>query len=142
MNESNVAIVTGASGGIGRAIAEAMLEAGYHVVSLDRRYVHRIRSVTGKDGNPLNELELVTESLMNNGGRFHGTHQARQRDPLPQFGADARHLRARREAGRQPLPDPFRQQVAQRGEEPLAARGQKAGRQSAEQIRKSAKSPT
>jgi NAD(P)-dependent dehydrogenase (short-subunit alcohol dehydrogenase family) len=34
---SEVAIVTGASGGIGRAIAEAMLEAGYHVVSLDRR---------------------------------------------------------------------------------------------------------
>ena len=37
MNESNVAIVTGASGGIGRAIAEAMLTAGHHVVSLDRR---------------------------------------------------------------------------------------------------------
>ena len=37
MSESEIAIVTGASGGIGRAIAEAMLEAGYHVVSLDRR---------------------------------------------------------------------------------------------------------
>jgi 3-oxoacyl-[acyl-carrier protein] reductase len=39
MSESDVAIVTGASGGIGigRAIAEAMLEAGRHVVSLDRR---------------------------------------------------------------------------------------------------------
>jgi NAD(P)-dependent dehydrogenase (short-subunit alcohol dehydrogenase family) len=37
MSESNAAIVTGASGGIGRAIAEAMLEAGHHVVSLDRR---------------------------------------------------------------------------------------------------------
>jgi NAD(P)-dependent dehydrogenase (short-subunit alcohol dehydrogenase family) len=37
MSESNVAIVTGASGGIGRAIAEAMLAAGHHVVSLDRR---------------------------------------------------------------------------------------------------------
>ena len=37
MSESNTAIVTGASGGIGRAIAEAMLEAGHHVVSLDRR---------------------------------------------------------------------------------------------------------
>jgi 3-oxoacyl-[acyl-carrier protein] reductase len=34
---SEVAIVTGAGGGIGRAIAEAMLEADYHVVSLDRR---------------------------------------------------------------------------------------------------------
>jgi 3-oxoacyl-[acyl-carrier protein] reductase len=37
MSESDVAIVTGASGGIGRAIAEAMLAAGHHVVSLDRR---------------------------------------------------------------------------------------------------------
>ena len=37
MSENEVAIVTGASGGIGRAIAEAMLEAGRHVVSLDRR---------------------------------------------------------------------------------------------------------
>jgi len=37
MSQSNVAIITGASGGIGRAIAEAMLAAGHHVVSLDRR---------------------------------------------------------------------------------------------------------
>ena len=37
MSESNVAIVTGASGGIGRAIAEAMLATGHRVVSLDRR---------------------------------------------------------------------------------------------------------
>jgi 3-oxoacyl-[acyl-carrier protein] reductase len=37
MSESDVAIVTGASGGIGRAIAEAMLRAGHLVVSLDRR---------------------------------------------------------------------------------------------------------
>ncbi len=37
MSQSDVAIVTGASGGIGRAIAEALLAAGHHVVSLDRR---------------------------------------------------------------------------------------------------------
>jgi len=37
MSQSETAIITGASGGIGRAIAEAMLEAGHHVVSLDRR---------------------------------------------------------------------------------------------------------
>ena len=37
MSESNVAIITGASGGIGRAIAEAMLAAGHQVISLDRR---------------------------------------------------------------------------------------------------------
>src|SRR6476659_7376761 len=37
MSESEIAIVTGASGGIGRAIAEALLAAGHHVMSLDRR---------------------------------------------------------------------------------------------------------
>src|SRR6266536_5470102 len=37
MSQSEIAIVTGASGGIGRAIAESMLEAGRYVVSLDRR---------------------------------------------------------------------------------------------------------
>ena len=35
-------------------------------LALDRYFVHRIRPVTGKDGNPLNELELIAESLMNN----------------------------------------------------------------------------
>src|SRR4029078_13574329 len=37
MSEPNVALITGASGGIGRRVAKAMLEAGHHVVSLDRR---------------------------------------------------------------------------------------------------------
>jgi NAD(P)-dependent dehydrogenase (short-subunit alcohol dehydrogenase family) len=37
MGNNKVAIVTGASGGIGRAIAQAMLAADYLVISLDRR---------------------------------------------------------------------------------------------------------
>ncbi|HEX6786819.1 MAG TPA: hypothetical protein VF076_06455 [Acidimicrobiales bacterium] len=35
---------------------------------LDRLFVHRLRVVTGKDMNPLNEVELLSDSLMNNGG--------------------------------------------------------------------------
>lgn len=34
-------------------------------IVLDRYFVHRIRPVTGKDGNPLNEVELMADSLMN-----------------------------------------------------------------------------
>jgi|SRR5947209_6161538 len=41
-------------------------------LALDRRFVHRLRSVTGKDGNPINELELVSDSLMNNNGSLRG----------------------------------------------------------------------
>ena len=37
-------------------------------LALDRYFVHRIRMVTGKDGNPLNEVELVVESLLDHGG--------------------------------------------------------------------------
>ena len=37
---------------------------------LDRYFVHRIRPVAGKDGNPLNEVELMAEALINNNGVF------------------------------------------------------------------------
>jgi hypothetical protein len=37
---------------------------------LDRYFVHRLRTVTGKDANPLNEVELLADSLINNDGVF------------------------------------------------------------------------
>jgi hypothetical protein len=41
---------------------------------LDRYFVHRIRMAAGKDGNPLNEVELLADSLMNNGGVLRGNN--------------------------------------------------------------------
>ena len=38
------------------------------VLVLDRPFVHRIRPVTGKDGNALNEVEMLGDSLMNHDG--------------------------------------------------------------------------
>ncbi len=35
---------------------------------LDRHFVHRLRTVAGKDGNALNEVEMLSDSLMNNDG--------------------------------------------------------------------------
>lgn len=47
------------------------------VLVLDRYFVHRLRVVTGKDGNPLNEVELIADSLMNNGGVLKGSNVIR-----------------------------------------------------------------
>jgi hypothetical protein len=38
------------------------------LLALDRPFVHRVRAVTGKDGNPLNEVELLCECLMDHDG--------------------------------------------------------------------------
>ena len=45
---------------------------GNMVLALDRFFVHRIRAVAGKDCNPLNEVELLVEALLNHDGVLHG----------------------------------------------------------------------
>jgi hypothetical protein len=37
-------------------------------LALDRSFVHRLRAVSGKDGNPLNEVAVLAESLLAEGG--------------------------------------------------------------------------
>ena len=44
------------------------------LLALDRYFVHRLRSSTGKDGNALNEAELMVESLLNNDGTLRGNN--------------------------------------------------------------------
>ena len=44
------------------------------VLALDRWFVHRVRAVSGKDGNPLNEVELIVDSVMTDGGVLRGNN--------------------------------------------------------------------
>lgn len=38
------------------------------LVVLDASFVHRLRTVEGKDGNPLNEVRILCNSILNGGG--------------------------------------------------------------------------
>ena len=70
-------LVGKAGGGTKASSAFDEFEAVYFnnmAIVLDRYFVHRIRAVAGKDGNPINELELISDSLMNNAGTFRGNN--------------------------------------------------------------------
>lgn len=40
------------------------------VIVLDHLFVHRLRTVEAKDGNPLNEVRMLSDSIVENGGRL------------------------------------------------------------------------
>jgi hypothetical protein len=40
------------------------------ILALDRYFVHRSRTIEGKDGNPLNEVRMLCDAIMENGGRM------------------------------------------------------------------------
>lgn len=53
------------------AEAVAALEPSFfndQVLLLDYRFVHRARGQEGKDGNPMNEVRVIANSLVTNGG--------------------------------------------------------------------------
>ncbi|GAA4813018.1 hypothetical protein GCM10023200_58500 [Actinomycetospora chlora] len=59
---AQVAALRGAAAPDEPALANALL------LALDRRFVHRIRNVSGKDTNPVTEVELLAESLLDHDG--------------------------------------------------------------------------
>ncbi len=38
------------------------------ILALDHSFMHRLRGAEGKDGNPLNEVRMLANSLLENGG--------------------------------------------------------------------------
>ena len=60
-------LVKAGTGGAKLAAFETLYFNNMTIV-LDRYFVHRVRMAAGKDGNPINEVEMLADSLMNNGG--------------------------------------------------------------------------
>jgi len=72
-----VAAIAGATPGGNLGSSLAHFEARFFnglVLVLDRYDVHRLRMVTGKDANPLNEVEMLADSHMNNEGVLRGSN--------------------------------------------------------------------
>jgi hypothetical protein len=42
------------------------------VLVIDHLFLHRLRAVEGKDGNPLNEVRILADGMLNNHGKLAG----------------------------------------------------------------------
>ena len=60
-------LVTAAKGSAAVAAFEPRF-CNHLVLALDEYFVHRLRGVEGKDGNPCNEVRMIADSVMLNDG--------------------------------------------------------------------------
>jgi hypothetical protein len=67
-------VVPSSGDGAARAALEALEPAYFNaaLLALDRRFVHRVRMVAGKKGTPVNEVELISDSIRDNDNLFRG----------------------------------------------------------------------
>jgi hypothetical protein len=82
------------------------------VIVLDHHFCHRLRTVEGKDGNPLNEVRVLADSLMENGGTFTPNGAIKLKPETSVLGYDAGDTIAIDEDGFRRLADGFLTEIA------------------------------
>ena len=64
-------VASAKSSGNGFDAAREAFESRFYnsmVLALENSFVHRLRTVEGKDGNPLNEVRVLCQSILEHGG--------------------------------------------------------------------------
>jgi hypothetical protein len=84
------------------------------VIVLDHHFCHRLRTVEGKDGNPLNEVRVISDSLMENGGIFTPNSSIKLKPANSVLGYDAGDEIAVDEEGFRRLSDGFLTEISKR----------------------------
>jgi hypothetical protein len=82
------------------------------VIVLDHHFCHRLRTVEGKDGNPLNEVRVLSDSLMENGGIYTPNSSIKLKAATSVLGYDAGDAIAVDEDGFRRLADGFLTEIS------------------------------